>query len=747
MYIEEVKQIPFKMGLVDLEQKYPVGVNWRKKIPDLDKWPEKYERTGACIFTGDVEIIDVDSKNWEGDEDFSEIFLQWIEDFTELVWYKTPSGGLHVPFRTEHAEGNMKLSTRNGKVLVETRGVGGLAVCPPSEGYVWQDATWEDVPTLSEERRAELLEVCRDFNEEAPEELVVEAKSYVENKGRAGDDWASKNSFVEYIKSQGWTIDKVMGETVLFRRPNKDKGTSASWNFGGSGRFFCWSSNAGLPTEKMLKPFAVKAYLEFDGDFKRCAMELRKAGYGNDAMTLVEACEHCENWGQVGLVLQENKDKVANLNSSEWNDLNFGLQAYSIKGVSESKLDKFKKSIVNNNDQEWEDKLTYDEDGKVKRRLYNIDLILNNAKPKGHDYYYRDLFFYDDFNQRIVIKRGDKIEEFDDGYMAMLRVRLAREFGEVSVPDLEAVITTIAKQNHFHPLQEKIKSIEWDGEKRLDSWLKICCGAKDTEYNRLVSRKWAVSAMARLFHAGCKVDNVMVLEGAQGAKKSTLLRILSYGNFLDGGIDIRTKDGIMSLFGKWIVEFSELEGLNGRTADAVKSFLGKQDDKIRLPYQKKEEYFKRTCVFAGTTNKKQYLNDPTGNRRFWPVGIEYCDLEKAKEVRDQVWAEAYIAFKDGEEWWVNEESEEAKLFRVEQGARLDRSEVEEVIDEYDADMVFDDGAIGIKLKNLWTNGFNGRLENLNRRKEHELAHSLRMLGFEKGVKIQKGVKFKGWLKS
>ena len=748
---QDLREIGIPVGMVEMEaeKKFPVGVSgWSKKLPSLKNWP-KYKIDGVCVFTGDIEIVDVDSKHWKEEGNFSEIFREWLKGYaweSKLVCYKTINNGLQYPYRTDSSEGNKKLAIRlTGKeAVIETRGKGGLAVCPPTLGYEWLDGgEWEAIPTLTTDERNEFVNACRDWNQGIDEKEIdlSEAKAYVHNTGKPGDDWASKNDFMDFIKDHGWAVDKVVGETVLLRRPGKDSGTSASWNYGGIGRLFVWTSSTGLPTEKMLKPFAVKAYLEYNGDFKACAIALREQGYGNDALALVEACSACTNWGEVGMILQEHKDKIQIMSSDKWNELSFGIQSLAIKGVTESKLDKMKKGAVSKAAPvDWQDNLTFDEDEKVKNRIYNADMILTND-PK-----YQGLFFWDDFAQKIAIrnKKTNEVLDFDDTFEAMLQVKLGREYGDFRMESIKAVVLTIAKQNHFHPLQEKIKSIEWDGRTRVETWLSHYCGAEDSEYLRLVARKWMISAIARLFRPGCKVDNVLVLEGEQGTKKSSLLRALCYDNFLDGGIDIRSKDGKMALFGKWIVEFSELEGLNGRSSDEIKAFLAKQDDKLRIPYARGEDYFKRTCVFVGTTNKEQYLEDPTGNRRFWPVKIKQANLTAVEADRDQLWAEAYQTFRNGEKWWIDEGGSEALIFKSEQGERVVHSDLEDKIYEWLIQGIREDGRVLVKLHEVWTDCIGGKLSQIDRKKEHEIAECLRRMGLKKGKTSVKGVPFKGW---
>jgi predicted P-loop ATPase len=242
------------------------------------------------------------------------------------------------------------------------------------------------------------------------------------------------------------------------------------------------------------------------------------------------------------------------------------------------------------------------------------------------------------------------------------------------------------------------------------------------------------------------VDCVLVLEGEQGTRKSSLLRLLCYDNFLDGGIDMKSKDGLMSLFGKWIIEFSELEGMNGKSSDTIKAFLAKQDDKIRLPYGKTEQFFKRTCVFVGTTNKEHYLEDPTGNRRFWPIKISKADLIKLEADRDQIWGEAYQAFRNGEKWWIDEEEDDAKCFRSEQAGRVIHSDIEDHIAEYLKEKVIDDGRTLVKLHDIWTECLDGKLNQLDSKKEREIAECLRRMGFKKTKVRHSGTFFRGWVK-
>jgi predicted P-loop ATPase len=751
------KSIPF--GLVEMKDqtKFPsYQVGWKKfatKIinkNDVKKWA-RYQEEGVCLITGElIQIIDVDTKNWKREGDFNNIFLQSIKHkltfFDKLIYYKTINNGLQFPYKGGNIEGNKKLAMIDGETLIETRGKGGLAVCPPTKGYEWLDGgEWEAVPTLSDSERAEFIEACQDFNEDIDEQEfaddIQDAKNYIENTGKPGDDWASKVDFIEWIKTKGWSVDHASNGVVFLRRPHKEKGVSATWNYKGLKRFFCWSSSVDLPMEKLLKPFAVKAYLEYEGDFKHCSAKLREAGYGNEALALLECAENLNNWGELGQLLKSKKEIILKLSKDEWDDFKYGILALDKKGVTENKIDKFRNELIKVEDTgKWQDKILFNEDDRAKSSLFNIQLILHNEKK------YQNKFFYDEFFQRVVVKLKDgELVDFDDNYMALLRNNLAVEHGDFFPRDIEDVVRCIAFNNKIHPLQDKIKAIEWDGVKRINQWLVNYCECEDTEYTRTVGYKWLISAIARLFRPGCKVDNVLVLEGGQGSKKSSMLRELSYEFFLDGLIDITSRDGRMQLFGKWIVEFSELEGISGKRAETIKAFLTQQDDKFRLPYDKKDQVFKRGCVFAATTNESHYLDDHSGNRRFWPVKINKINLDAIIEYRGQLWAEAYHEYRNGEKWWVEEEETISKQFREQQRLRLDQSDLSEEIREYlEVHRTDGDGDVNVKLLSVWTECLHGKTNNFDVRKQREVGKILRHLGLKKKKTWINGERWAGW---
>lgn len=231
---------------------------------------------------------------------------------------------------------------------------------------------------------------------------------------------------------------------------------------------------------------------------------------------------------------------------------------------------------------------------------------------------------------------------------------VASECGfEPTVDMVERAAAAQASKARFHPVREYLDGLVWDGRQRLPGLLTGYFGASDSEYSAEVGKRWLISAVARVFEPGCKADCMLVLEGVQGARKSTGIRILAGEWYADTGIAVGDKDSYQALRRVWIYEFAELASIRGREAERVKNFVSSQSDHYRPSYGRSVRDFPRQVVFAGTTNESQYLVDRTGNRRFWPVACGRVDVEALQRDRDQLWAEAVERYRGREPWHVD----------------------------------------------------------------------------------------------
>lgn len=323
-------------------------------------------------------------------------------------------------------------------------------------------------------------------------------------------------------------------------------------------------------------------------------------------------------------------------------------------------------------DERWRDRLKTNKDGEPTGCLANVfDVMTHRPEWQG-------VLAYDQFAYRTVLLRpppfsvlGTQADEWQDVHDTMTAVWMTHEEGIApNSTTVMEVAEVIARQNPVHPVRDWLESLPpWDGTERLDFWLEDYLSVNSTQYVRKVARLFLLSMIYRVMQPGCKCDYCLVLEGDQGLRKSSALRVLAGQWFSDTDLDLRDKDAMSALQGVWLHEFAELGSLVRSEATRQNSFLTRNEDKYRPPYGKRDIRAPRQVVFAGTTNEWMWNKDPTGGRRFWPV---LCDgplnLEGLAAARDQLFAEALVAYREGEQYWPTRE-EQKTLFDPEQLAR------------------------------------------------------------------------------
>jgi predicted P-loop ATPase len=247
---------------------------------------------------------------------------------------------------------------------------------------------------------------------------------------------------------------------------------------------------------------------------------------------------------------------------------------------------------------------------------------------------------------------------------------------------MEDAALQVAMTYKYHPVREWLSSLRWDGEARLDRMLIDYAGSPDTPYVREVSKNTIIAAVARVYQPGCQHDSMLVLEGAQGTGKTSFVRILGNKYYADIKIDLLgLKDTIQGMQGNWILEASELEFLKRGEAQAIKRFLTLTHDVVRMPYNRYTEEYPRQSIFIGTVNPDNgegYLSDTEGNRRYWPIPTTAIDLPGLERDRDQLFAEAYHRYKEGEKWHIKD-LKLIKMANEEAALRVGRDPWEETL--------------------------------------------------------------------
>lgn len=215
-------------------------------------------------------------------------------------------------------------------------------------------------------------------------------------------------------------------------------------------------------------------------------------------------------------------------------------------------------------------------------------------------------------------------------------------------------VVAFAREREYDPVTDWLCSLrgQHNGKQYLDWWLSGWCGADETDYVRRVGRMFLISMVARAMQPGCQVDTVLCLSGAQGRKKTSLLKALG-GEWYASVID--DKDLIQQLHGPWLVELPELGPFRQTDYNRMKGLVDRRVDHIRLPFMRDVEDLPRRCVMSMTDNPDGvgWQRDPTGGRRWLPVDIRGdIDVDAVVEAREQLFAEAVMAYDSGEHWWV-----------------------------------------------------------------------------------------------
>lgn len=278
-------------------------------------------------------------------------------------------------------------------------------------------------------------------------------------------------------------------------------------------------------------------------------------------------------------------------------------------------------------------------------------------------------------------------QAWSDNDAAALRHYIEKMYHVEGRQKIEDALAIAFTEKAFHPVRDYLDSVEWDGKERLDTLLIDYLGAEDTEYVREVTRKTLTAAVARIYTPGIKFDQMLTMIGPQGMGKSTLFNILAGEWFSDSLTAVSGKEAYEALDGVWIMEIPELGAMKKAEREQIKMYLSKKVDTYRKAYARYTTVNKRQCIFIGTTNDQEPLEDTTGNRRFWLVE---CNEERAtksmwddltREEINQIWAEAKHRYEKGENIMLL--SSEARKEAAElQQAHSESNSMIGLIDEY-----------------------------------------------------------------
>jgi predicted P-loop ATPase len=372
-----------------------------------------------------------------------------------------------------------------------------------------------------------------------------------------------------------------------------------------------------------------------------------------------------------------------------------------------------------------------------------LSILANVLSALRNDSSLVNAFAYDEMQCATMLmqKEGRPIEPrpVEDADVFRLQEFLQRAgLKNLGADTVHAAVEVRGRECRFHPVRDCLEILKWDGTPRVENWLVRYLGAPETPYMQAIGRMFLISMVARVFEPGCKADYMLVLEGPQATLKSTACRILGGVHFSDSLPDVMTgKEVSQHLRGKWLIEVSEMDAMSRAETTLLKAFITRQVEQYRPSYGRREVIEPRQCVFIGTTNKKTYLKDETGGRRFWPVQTGNIDASALERDRDQLFAEAVRMYRSRVPWWPDRSFERQHIM-PEQETRFQPDAWEELIEKYLAL-----GPEKVTVGQVGREAINIENPRLGRAEQNRIVAILEKLGWRRGKRDAAG---KWWVR-
>lgn len=273
---------------------------------------------------------------------------------------------------------------------------------------------------------------------------------------------------------------------------------------------------------------------------------------------------------------------------------------------------------------------------------------------------YNEQQLYYDLRMDSYILRGEQV---DDQFLADTITPILQSFKNglgfqnFKRNSIASAIQILLTARRKDPHQAWLKSLVWDGVERIASFFPDYIQTKDSDYERVLGSNMWIALAARGLKPGCKMDNVLILEGPEGIRKSSIVEAIAGKYYIALSTDekLNSQEALKKMHQAVVVEVPELIGLINRGGQPVKAILTTSVDKLRNLYARRATDRRRGFLIIGTTNDGQYLTRDMGERRFWPVkvkaGVKTLDTKAVERDREQLFAEGVHRFNAGESYW------------------------------------------------------------------------------------------------
>lgn len=363
---------------------------------------------------------------------------------------------------------------------------------------------------------------------------------------------------------------------------------------------------------------------------------------------------------------------------------------------------------------------------------------------------------YDSFKDRISISvAGAPWRPLRDTDYGRLRAAFERRgFKPVPAEAMSTAVAMVAESNSFDSATQWAEGLVWDGVERLPTMMPRFYGTDDTAYTRAAGLYLFTALAGRALVPGIKADMAVIMVGLQGAMKTSSIEVLCPEPEAFGEVDLNKRDTDLArqLRGKLVVEMAELNGLAGRDQEAIKAWISRRKEEWTPKYKEMAIAYWRRCVLIGTDNKGEFLDDPTGARRFLPLHVKAVDVVGLAAVRDQLWAEGVTRFKRSGIAWQDAErlarDEHHKFEVVDELASVIHNFMESPPTPKIGEPLVTEprSAHPIRGADILTGALNMKFGDIKKSDEQRLGKIMRKLGYQRDTQRVNGVPAKIWIK-
>jgi predicted P-loop ATPase len=324
----------------------------------------------------------------------------------------------------------------------------------------------------------------------------------------------------------------------------------------------------------------------------------------------------------------------------------------------------------------WRAGLLTNENGIPRDCLHNIALCMAHLPEL-------ETIWWDSFAWTPMW--GDRMVEDKDfitiagllGYTFQLPVN--------STASIAKCLHALARQRERDPLKEYVQGLEWDGVKRLETWMHDYLGADDTALDEWIGKVLCCAMVSRALFPGCQQRYVVIFEGPENTGKSKACGILGapWADAMTTGFD--GKEAVLTIRGCWVMEIEELNAMRRSEEAAVKAFVTRREDRVILKYANEATVYPRRTILIGTVNPGAdgYLRGATGHddTRYLPVKVTAVDTKGLQKARDQLLAEAKYLIGEGFAWWETPDLADKQLIS-ERESRRETNVFHEIIQKW-----------------------------------------------------------------